>query len=232
MLKLDPQSIAAVSKTPVLWAIGAKDPYVEECITTPKQVFTKFRAAGANWALSIEPNTTHEAGNNRWLAIPYLDAIISARLASDGLQPMPSTQGWLGNTSTQTVAAISKYPENPLTAAWLPNEELARKWQALNTGRIAPTRKPSAPVAVRSRKHPETGTVITWNFMPDLETGLPSFRIYRDKSLIATLNGQKHNFGDAPDPANVVLEFVDRSARANSTYTVAAFNTLGESISP
>lgn len=233
ILKLDPQSISAVLKTPVLWAIGEKDPYVEECITTPKQVFTKFRAAGANWALAIEPNTTHEAGHNRFLAIPYLDAIISARLASDGdrLQPMRSTQGWLGNTSTHTVAAIANYPANPLTAAWLPNEELAHKWQALNTGRVAPTRKPSAPVAVRALKHPETGTVITWNFTPDLENGLPSFRIYRDKSLIATLKGQNHNFGDAPDPANVVLEFVDRSARTNSTYTVATFNTLGESIS-
>jgi hypothetical protein len=241
ILNLDPQSASALLKTPVLWAIGEKDPYVEECITIPKKIFAKFRAANANWTLAIEPNTTHESGNNRFLAIPYLDAIISARLASDSdspeerlrqrLQPIRSAQGWLGNTRTHTVAAIANYPENPLAAAWLPNEELAHKWQALNTGQVAPTHKPSAPVAVRALRHPETGTVITWNFTPDLENGLPSFRIYRDKSLIATLKGQNHNFGDAPDPANVVLEFVDRSALTNSTYTVAAFNALGENIS-
>ena len=42
--------------------------------------------------------------------------------------------------------------------------------------------------------------------------------------------GQKHNFGDAPEPPIVILEFRDRKYSANSNYRIVAFNTLGESL--
>jgi hypothetical protein len=47
--------------------------------------------------------------------------------------------------------------------------------------------------------------------------------------FIKTFQGQGHNFGDAPEPANIRLEFRDRDFVADSSYKVAAFNTLGES---
>jgi hypothetical protein len=75
------------------------------------------------------------------------------------------------------------------------------------------------------------GNLLTWNFTPDLDNGLPSFRIYRNGWLIKTLQGQTHNFGDAPEQIDIALEFYDQSA-ANSIYRVTAFNALGESSSP
>ena len=235
ILDLDPKSVSALLAVPVLWTIGEKDPNVEECITLPQQIFSKFRTAGAKWTLAIAAKTGHESGDTRFLAIPYLDTMISTRLTSEGnrLSSIKSTQGWLGNTVTHTVAPIASDRDNPLTVTWLPTEALAQKWQQyVNTGKISPTRKPAMPTNVSATKISAKEVLITWNFTPDLEDGLPSFRIYRDNSLIATLSGQSHNFGDAPEPANVVLEFVDRNARTNSSHAVVAFNVVGESISP
>lgn len=143
---------------------------------------------------------------------------------------------YLGNgfyTVTHEVAQVDRYEENRLEAAWLPNQETARKWQEyVTTGKISPTLKPAAPTDVCATRTGATEVILTWNFTPDIENGLLSFHIYRNKSLIGTLQGQGHNFGDAAEPPNVTLEFRDKNATPNSIYTVAAFNVLGESASP
>ncbi len=228
------QSTSPLLKVPVFWFIGDKDPFEKECKKLPQKIFYKFRKANALWALAVQPNAAHETGDSRLLAIPYVDKIISARVTKDSNQllPIDKTQEWFGDPTTHEIAPINKFEGNPLKAAWLPNEETARKWQEyVTTGKISPTSKPNVPTNVTVTSISATEKVIKWNFTPDLENGLPSFRIYRHNSLIQTLEGQKHNFGDAPEPANVTLEFRDPKAAPDSTYTVAAFNQLGESVS-
>jgi pimeloyl-ACP methyl ester carboxylesterase len=234
---LDSEIDRALLQVPVLWAVGEKEPVgwqADECLKLPRQIFLRYRKAGAPWTFALAANTGHESGDTRLLAIPYLDKMIAERLApkSDRLRRVDSTQGWLGNIVTHEVFPANRYKDNSLKSAWLPNEETADKWQEyVTTGKIAPTSKPNSPINVRATKINPTDALITWNFVPDLENGLASFRIYRNNSLIQTLQGQEADFGDAPEPVNVVLEFRDRQAPANSTYTVAAFNQLGESIS-
>lgn len=225
---------SALLGVPVLFAVGEKEPTADECLELPKKVFFRYRKAGALWALAVEADIGHESADTRLLAIPYLDAILTARLMAHGtnLRPIDAAHGWLGNTVTHEVAPLNRYEENPLQAAWLPNEETARKWQEyFTTGRISPTLKPAAPTNVCATKIGATEVILTWNFTPDLENGLPLFHIYRNKSLIRTLQGQGHNFGDAAEPPNVTLEFRDKNATPNSIYAVAAFNVLGESAS-
>jgi hypothetical protein len=253
-------------KVPVLFALGEKDPNTEEALQIPKKIFHRYRKAGALWAIAEEAGAGHETADTRFLAIPFLDAILSARLtASDGmLRPVDATQGWLGNSATHAIASIAEYKGNPLEAVWLPNEETARKWQAYLTtpnlweqvryklcsrkqfgtllgapslinscrlNKIAPTQKPNVPFDVRVNRIHEGEIVLTWKFKPDLENGLPPFRIYRDNSLIATIQGQGYDSGDAPVFPNVILEFRDKKAVAHSTYAVSALNRLGESFS-
>jgi hypothetical protein len=103
--------------------------------------------------------------------------------------------------------------------------------ESCRPNKISPTQKPNAPTDVRAKRTGEAAIALTWKFTPDLENGLPPFRIYRDNSLIATLQGQGYDGGDVPVPPNVVLEFRDKKATANSTYSVSAFNELGESVS-
>jgi pimeloyl-ACP methyl ester carboxylesterase len=225
-----------LARTPLMFALGEQDknivPY--ETQTLPKQVFARYRKINSLWAIASEANTTHETSDTRLLAIPYFDAIATARMPQQGnkLLALNPAQGWLGNISTKEIVSVDDYQGNSTETAWLPNEETARKWQEyVTTGNIEPTVKPNAPNNVQARQINDREVLITWDFTPDLENGLPSFRIYRDNSLIQTLTGQKHNFGDAPDATNIVLEFRDREAKADSTYTVAAFNELGESVS-
>ncbi|QYO67293.1 hypothetical protein [Leptolyngbya sp. 7M] len=128
ILDLEPESAATMLGVPVLWAVGGKDPHVEECVDLPKQIFSKYRSANAAWTIAIEPNAQHESGNSRFLAIPYLDAILSMRLMRGSqLHPIDPTQGWLGNPNTYEVAAINQYQGNPLQAAWLPNQPEAKQ---------------------------------------------------------------------------------------------------------
>lgn len=256
-LTSDPDS--AIFGVPVLFAEGEKEPTVDECLDLPKKIFSRYRRAGALWALAVEANAGHESADTRLLALPYLDAILTARLKAHDtkLRQMDAAQSWLGNTTTHKIAPMNQYEEDPLEAAWLPNEETARKWQEyVSTGEISPTRKPAAPTDVRATRIGAAEVVLTWNFTPDLENGLPSFRIYRDNSMLRTLQGQRHNFGDAPVPdppdrvakilqllrgqrhngdapelPDVVLEFRDTGATTDATYTVSAFNVLGESVS-
>jgi pimeloyl-ACP methyl ester carboxylesterase len=248
---------------PVLWAAAEKDPYFEECVDLPQKIFSRFRNAGAIWAIAIEADTGHESADTRLLAIPYLDAILTKRLIAQetNLRPIDPTQGWLANPTTRAIAPLNQYQEDFQTAAWLPNQETAYKWQEygdLGIGnrarsmlckvedrvkrlivpnstescytKILPTQKPAVPTDVLASRVGQD-VFLTWNFVPDLENGLPSFRIYRNDSLVETFQGQGHNFGDAPDPPHVVLEFRDQGITANATYKVSAFNVLGESVS-
>jgi hypothetical protein len=224
-----------VLEVPVLFAMGDRDKVsVKEGHDLPIQVFRRHRNLDAPWAIALAAQTGHETGDTRLLAIPYLDAILTARLPEHGndLRPIDKTQGWLGNIVTHQIAPVDRFEGNQLEAVWLPNEETARKWQQIvTTGKITPTHKPIAPTALKATSISPTTVSLTWNYQPDLENGLPSFRIYRNNSSIEIWKGQGHNFGDAADPPSMVLEFQDQNATLDASYSVGAFNALGESIS-
>lgn len=220
---------------PVLFASGKNDPYASETLDLPKRVFLRYRKMSAPWTFAVEANAAHESGDTRLLAIPYLDAVITARVATQSTPPNPidGRTGWVGDINTHEVAPVNQYKGNILETVWLPNQETALKWQEyVSTGKIEPTSKPAAPTDVHVTRIGETDAILRWKFTPDLENGLPSFRIYRNNSLIGTIQGQEHDFGDAAVPPNVALEIRDENVTPNSSYKVAAFNTFGESISP
>lgn len=260
----------AVLGMPVLYALGGAEAvgtvYFDEGFDIPQKVFSRFRKAGALWAIAVEADMGHGSTDTRLLAIPYLDSILTARLATDStkLRQLDKATGWLANPVTHEIAPIKEYKGDTLQAAWLPDRETAYKWQAYVTApslwnkvrysfcsskklltllgaayltescypdRVSPTREPDAPTDVRPIRIGATEVVLTWNFTPDLENGLPKFRIYRNNSLIATLQGQERDGGDAPIYPHVVLEFRDKSTGENDIYAVSAFNSLGENIS-
>ncbi|MFM7602077.1 MAG: hypothetical protein ACKO7R_12905, partial [Pseudanabaena sp.] len=253
---------------PVLYALGSgeSDGTFYEGLDLPRQVFSRFRKAGALWGLALEADMGHGSTDTRLIAIPYLDSILTTRLTknSQKLRQLEVSQGWLANPDTREIAPVSNYKGDPLQAAWLPNEETAYKWQAYVSNpnlfekiryricsnktlvtllgvpylpescypdRVSPTRKPDAPTDVRVIRVGATEVVLNWHFTPDLENGLPKFRVYRNNTLIATLQGQERNGGDAPIYPNIVLESRDKAAGENAIYAVSAFNSLGENIS-
>ncbi len=225
---------ANLANIPVLFALGAQDKVaVKETHMLPRQVFDRYRRLDAPWALAIAAGAGHETGDTRLLAIPYLDAILTQRLPPDNkLLPIAKNQGWLGDLAAHNIAPVDRFEGDRLTAVWLPTEDTAHKWQQyLATGKIPPTHPPMAPTALTAVRIAPTTALLTWQYPPDLEYGLPSFRIYRDRQAIATVTGQGHDFGDAADPPHPILEFQDRDAQLSASYSVGAINQLGESIS-
>ena len=232
-LDLDSPIASSLIETPMLWFVGAKDPVVEEAVELPKEIFYKFKKVNPPWTLAIGPYTDHGTGETRHLAIPYLDAIATIRLEqSDKLLPIDPAAGWLGEITTKEIVPINEYRGDFAQTVWLPDRQTALKWQQyVTTSKILPLSKPNAPTNVTVVDISPTKKTIKWDYTPDLENGLPNFRIYRNNSPIQTLKGQTYDYGDVTDSPYPVLKFKDLEASPNAIYTVAAFNHLGESVS-
>lgn len=200
--------------------------------------FTEVRGKGGLVGVAVDPLSSHDCGNQRYLAIPWLDACLTARLpnAGDPLRPMPKDSAWLAPpTGTEAVAAV-KYPGEPLKAAWLPNETIARSWmEYVKDTKVTDTTPPPAPTNVRVR-----GNKLTWEAEADLESGLAGFIIERDGRVLATLPEQGKNpfgrpvfqnlqYSDTPTQPLVPMQYTDAKAEPGKThdYRVIAVNTVG-----
>ena len=152
-----------------------------------EQFFTDFRAGGGLIGVAVDPLTSHECGNQRYLAIPWLDACLTARLpakSGDPLQPMPTAAAWLAPLLGDTAQPAAQFTGDPAKAVWLPDERLAQDWLAyVKDTAIPDTTPPPAPTDVRVT----AGGELTWNATADLESGLAGFIIERDGQELARL---------------------------------------------
>lgn len=204
-----------------------------------EEFFIEVRSKGGLISVAVDPLTAHECGNQRYFAIPWLDACLSARLpkaGGDSLNAMPTNDVWLAPiTGTEAVAA-EKYADDPLKAAWLPNEAVARAWmQYVRDTAVADTTPPPAPTNVLLR-----GNDVSWKVEADLESGLASFIIERDGKFLANVPEQGKNpfgrtlfqnlqYSDTPTQPLVPLQFTDTKTESGKkhVYRVIAVNTLG-----
>jgi hypothetical protein len=206
--------------------------------------FNEVRGKGGLVGVAIDPLTAHECGNQRYLAVPWLDACLSARLpkaAADPLNPMPADAAWLGPVTGGEAVPAGKYPGAHLTAAWLPNEAVARAWtQYVKDSAVADTTPPPAPTNLRVQ-----GNRLTWDAEADLESGLARFVIERDGKVLAEVPGQAKNpfgravfqglqYSDTPTHPLVPTQFTDASAEPGRrhAYRVTAVNTVGLKSTP
>ncbi|MFO0889497.1 MAG: hypothetical protein U0790_10205 [Isosphaeraceae bacterium] len=201
--------------------------------------FSEIRSRGGLIGVAIDPLTSHECGNQRYLAIPWLDACLTARLPripGGRLNAMPTDDVWLAvPTGTETLPG-SKFATDPMKAAWLPNAAVARAWMRYvkDTNVPDPT-PPPAPTNVRI-----DGSTLRWECEADLESGLAGFVIERDGASLATLPENPRNpfgrplfqnlqYSDTPPQPLVAMQFTDTTARpgVRHTYKVIAVNTAG-----
>ncbi|MEO0448284.1 MAG: hypothetical protein AAF191_19640, partial [Verrucomicrobiota bacterium] len=93
--------------------------------------FHAVRGQGGLIGMAIDPLSGHECGNQRYLAIPWLGACLSARLPKDSdstQQPMAIDEEWLAPLLGKEAVAGSEYSGNPRKATWLPNAQIAQLW--------------------------------------------------------------------------------------------------------
>jgi lysophospholipase L1-like esterase len=201
--------------------------------------FNAIRGKGGLVGVAIDPLSSHDCGNQRYLAIPWLDACLTARLpkaVGEPLAAMPSDQAWLAPPSGTEATPAAKTPGDPLRAAWLPNESIAKAWmEYVKDTKVSDATPPPAPTGVR-----RTGNTLTWQAEADLESGLAAFIIERDGILLATVPERGKNpfgrpvfqnlqYSDTPTQPLVPMQFTDANAdpARKHTYRVIAINTAG-----
>lgn len=201
--------------------------------------FNEVRAKGGLISVAVDPLTAHECGNQRYFAIPWLDACLTARLpkaSGDPLNDMPTDSVWLAPITGIEAAAAAKFTDDPLKAAWLPNEAIARAWmQYVKDTAVADTTPPPAPTNLHV-----SGGELSWNAEADLESGLAGFIIERDGQFLANVPEQGKNpfgrpvlqnlqYSDTPTQPLVPMRFTDATTEPGKkhTYRVFAVNTVG-----
>jgi pimeloyl-ACP methyl ester carboxylesterase len=237
-----PEAALAV---PIMCNLGAKEGVIDKegrfagVWPANEAFFLEVRGKGGLVAVSVDPLTAHECGNQRYFAIPWLDACLAARLPTEAgapLRAMPTQEAWLAPPTGLEAAAAAKYSGDPLKASWLANASLAQLWtQYVKDTQIGDATPPPAPRDVQVK-----GNEITWQADADLESGLASFVIERDGQVLANVPEQGKNpfgrpifqnlqYSDTPTQPLVAFRYVDAKAEAGKShrYRVIAVNTAG-----
>ena len=247
-----PLEIPATARAvPVMCNLGTKEGVTE---TTGRfarvwpgtqSFFAEMRAKGGLIGVAIDPHSSHDCGNSRYLAIPWLDACLAARLpqkAGDALKPMPTDGAWLAPLLGDAAQPAAQFAGEANAAVWLPNERLAKAWvEYAKNGNASDTTPPPAPTNVRVTATGE----LTWDAAADLESGVASFLIERDGVEIARVPEkpagtigrqvfQKTNYGDTPTPPLAEMRFADPAAPPGGphTYRVLTLNSVGLKSAP
>ncbi len=206
--------------------------------------FNTVRGKGGLIGVAVDPLTAHECGNQRYLAIPWLDACMSARLpkgAGEALREMPVQSACLGPIFGGKTSPAAKFAGDPLKAAWLPNETIAKAWEEyVKDTKVTDTTLPPAPTQVRVN-----GYTLAWECEADLESGLAGFIIERDGKPLANAPATGRNpfgrpvfqglqYSDTPPQPLVAMRFTDTRAEAGATYRyrIVAVNTVGRKSEP
>lgn len=201
--------------------------------------FQKVRGAGGLVGVSIDPLSSHECANSRYMAIPWLDACLSARLPKTSgrkLRPMPTKNAWLAPLLGKKAQSMLKFQGNPLEAVWLPNAKIAHTWmQFVENTKITDLTPPPSPTNFKRK-----GKQLSWNAKADLESGISHFLIKRNGKVIGQVPEDPTNkfgrplfqgllYSDTPIMPLREMVFIDESADREKEYNyqIISVNTAG-----
>ncbi|MGE0608688.1 MAG: hypothetical protein AB7O62_16455 [Pirellulales bacterium] len=209
-----------------------------------KVFFQSLRTKGGLVGVSVDPLSSHDCGNQRYLAMPWFDACLTARLPEkrgEPLRPMSTEESWVAPLNGDDANVVAPVPASKFDGAlensvWLPNESVAVAWmQYVKDSAVADSTPPPAPTDLHV-----AGNVLTWSTEADLESGLASFIIERDGEFLANVPEHGKNpfgrpifqnlsYSDTPTQPLVEMRFTDTTAVAGKShrYRVIAVNTAG-----
>lgn len=201
---------------------------------------TAMRSRHALIGVAIDPLSAHECGNQRYLAIPWLDACLTARLPQKNggdLRAMSKKNAWLSDGFLGKEAVPAKeFSGDKSTSIWLPDEAIAKKWMSyVKDTNIPDTTPPPTPTDVEVKDG-----ALTWTAEADLESGIAKFIIERDGEVLAEIPDKNENrygrlifqglqYSDTPAQPLVEMRYTDTTAEAGKThnYRVISVNTAG-----
>jgi len=204
-----------------------------------EKFFLQIRGRAGFIGVAVDPLSSHDCGNQRYLAIAWLDACLEARLPDQiggPLRPLPPDAAWLAEPTGTKAAKASEYKADPRSAAWLPNESIARRWmEYVVDTQVTDTTAPPTPTDVVL-----DGSTLRWQGEADLESGLSHFTIERDGAAIGTWPEKPSNpygrplfqnlqYSDTPAAPLIAMSYVipTEELRDGARYQVRAVNTVG-----
>lgn len=204
-----------------------------------KTFFETVRGQGGLIGIAVDPLTAHECGNSRYLAIPWLDTCLTARLPDQpgaSLKAMPTGDSWLAYVLAAKAVHVDGYEGDIRKAIWLPDEATAKKWmQFVVDTNVEDTTPPPAPANVTF-----SDGVLTWDCEADLESGIGHFVIERDGEAVATVPEKPTNrfgrplfqglqYSDTPAQPLVPMSWTAPEGREDTSpaYSVRSVNTVG-----
>jgi pimeloyl-ACP methyl ester carboxylesterase len=178
-------------------------------------------------AYAVDPLTSHECGNQRYLAIPWFDSCLDLRLPR-----APNTQ--LVKITSKNSGSFRHQIDG--RNIWLPSPRIKKMWLAYIKNTAIPDQTPP-PLPTDLRVN---GTTLTWTATADLESGLAHFIIFRDDKPIATIPDepltrfgrplfQGLQYSDTPQQPLSKMIFIDPQPTPGTQhkYRVIAVNTVG-----
>ena len=232
-------------EVPIMCNLGTKEGVTEKkgrfarVWPSNETFFKKVRGAGGLIGVSIDPLSSHECGNSRYMAIPWLDTCLSARLpktAGEKLNPMPTKNAWLAPLLGKKAQPILKFQGNPLEAGWLPNAKIAHTWmQFVVDTKITDPTPPPPPTDLKLN-----GDQLSWQAEADLESGISHFLIKRNGKVIGQVPEDPSNrfgrslfqglqYSDTPVMPLRKMVYTERSDKIGkiNEYRIISVNTAG-----
>ena len=248
---IKPHSLTdAVLGVPIMCNLGTKEGVTDKkgrfagVWPANETFFSIIRSKEGLIGVAVDPLTAHECGNQRYMAIPWLDACLSVRLpevAGEPLKPTPTDNAllaplYLGESEFVEPVAIDKFTGVKENSVWLLNQEVASSWaQYVTDTAVSDTTPPPMPTDMVI-----TGNDLTWDAEADLESGLAHFIIERDGKFLARVPEvgknpfgrpvfQNLQFSDTPSQPLVPMQYTDTTAETakRHSYRVIAVNTVG-----
>ena len=207
-----------------------------------QKFFQKVRGAGGLAGIAVDPLSSHECGNQRYMAIPWFDECLTVRLPKkEGfpLRKMATEQAWLAEVLATTAVSAEQFKGDPLKAVWLPSQRIAKTWMHyVRDTEVPDSSPPPAPKRVRVSNAGTNKDRLTWEAEADLESGLSHFIIKKNGKEIAQVPEEPTNrfgrplfqglqYSDTPLFPLVQMEYIDNEAHMLTMYEVIAVNTVG-----
>jgi len=207
----------------------------------PEAMFAAWRQNNAPALFAPDPRSAHDCGDSRYLAIPWFDACLKARLGPDNsLKPVAPQKGfWVGPDNRPIAAA--DFQGDPLKAGWIPTEAVANAFvDYVISGTVADLTPPPAPRVMARPDLLANTTLLTWEADADFESGIRSFEIRKNGKMIATIPEkpvatfgrplfQGLSYHDTPTSPLPKLEYKDQTGGdpAKVQYEVITINSAG-----
>jgi pimeloyl-ACP methyl ester carboxylesterase len=84
--------------------------------------FKALRSRGGRIAVAVDPLSSHECGNQRYLAIPWFNDVMEKRLpvaVGESLRPISAADAWLAPVTGFEAVPATEFAGDPLTMGWL-----------------------------------------------------------------------------------------------------------------